>query len=181
MMKKPLSVTRKKLPIRTNSVYKFMEIDPERGTILVGGICLGEAIAKATDESKKPRWYEKALGFTYPHWQDHACGVVGCDVVCAQPYTFSPEDLTKMLAFCAKWDVEWMISGVSAHFPGRTVGIFLSPSVETYNKLGLKVPANHWMHPRCHNEDCEKVASYCDGDGHHYCSVLCGDANYLPQ
>jgi hypothetical protein len=59
------------------------------------------------------------------------------DVV-TQPYSLYPRAFVDIQALIKRFKIKVVVSAVSSHFPGQTLGIYIMPTEETYRVLGLK-------------------------------------------
>jgi hypothetical protein len=79
---------------------------------------------------KLPSWFRRIVerdfaGRFSADWFDHHARAG--DALVVEPYGLSDGDLRDLLAFAGKYGLNVSISATSAHFPTRTVAVFLTP------------------------------------------------------
>ena len=82
-------------------------------------------------KGKEPKWFERIRrdGFNRPGWYDHPRS--DGDALVVEPYgIWDLKDLRNLVEFADKYDLDVHISGISQHYPSRTINIRLTPRKE---------------------------------------------------
>jgi hypothetical protein len=105
----------------------------------------------------RPRWFRRLIDkhyggiFPYSQWLDHFGKMTdpdsGAEILIAEPYGLSSDDARELLTFCDRHKLEFSIHAMSAHFPGRTISIWIQPQ-RTVSELESPVLMQGWEESR---------------------------------
>jgi hypothetical protein len=79
---------------------------------------------------KMPAWFRRIVerdfgGQFNPDWFDHHASAG--DSLVVEPYNVTEDSLRDLLAFADRYGLSLSVSGISQHYPTRTLSIFLTP------------------------------------------------------